>query len=128
MIHCHAVYATMFALAHEPIPAVIEEFVVYVGGDVPSCEYKATGSDELGDEVAVHARRPRGRAHGQPRPGRRRQVRRRRAAHRPSSSSATPRSCGAPRRSAASSTSPDKVSTDFAGVYRFIRDHMWTLT
>ena len=35
MIHTHAVYATMFALAHEPIPAVIEEVVVYVGGDVP---------------------------------------------------------------------------------------------
>ena len=33
-IHCHAKYATMFALTREPIPAVIEEFVVYVGGDV----------------------------------------------------------------------------------------------
>ena len=35
VIHTHAVYATMFALAHEPIPAVIEEVVVYIGGDVP---------------------------------------------------------------------------------------------
>ncbi|HEX6165237.1 MAG TPA: class II aldolase/adducin family protein, partial [Acidimicrobiales bacterium] len=35
VIHTHAVYATMFALAHEPIPAVIEEVVVYLGGDVP---------------------------------------------------------------------------------------------
>ncbi len=52
VIHTHAVYATMFALAHEPIPAVIEEVVVYLGGDVPCCEYKGTGTAELGDEVA----------------------------------------------------------------------------
>jgi L-fuculose-phosphate aldolase len=53
VIHTHAVYATMFALAHEPIPAVIEEVVVYVGGDIPCCDYKGTGSVELGDEVAA---------------------------------------------------------------------------
>jgi L-fuculose-phosphate aldolase len=52
VIHTHAVYATMFALAHEPIPAVIEEVVVYIGGDVPCCDYKGTGSADLGDEVA----------------------------------------------------------------------------
>lgn len=54
VIHTHAVYATMFALAHEPIPAVIEEVVVYVGGDIPCCDYKGTGSAELGAEVASH--------------------------------------------------------------------------
>ena len=54
VIHTHAVYATMFALAHEPIPAVIEEVVVYLGGDVPCCEYKGTGTADLGDEVADH--------------------------------------------------------------------------
>ena len=52
MIHSHAVYATMFATIREPVPAVIEEVIVYIGGDVPVCEYKATGTDELGDEVA----------------------------------------------------------------------------
>ena len=52
VIHTHAVHATMFALAHEPIPAVIEEVVVYVGGDVPCCEYRGTGTAELGEEVA----------------------------------------------------------------------------
>ena len=52
VIHTHAVYATMFALAHEPIPAVIEEVVVYLGGDIPCCDYKGTGTKELGDEVA----------------------------------------------------------------------------
>ena len=52
VIHTHAVYATMFALAHEPIPAVIEEVVVYLGGDIPCCDYKGTGTVELGEEVA----------------------------------------------------------------------------
>ncbi|HEX6422998.1 MAG TPA: class II aldolase/adducin family protein [Acidimicrobiales bacterium] len=56
VIHTHAVHATMFALAHEPIPAAIEEVVVYVGGDVPCCEYRGTGTAELGDEVAVRLR------------------------------------------------------------------------
>ena len=40
--------------ARRPIPAVIEEFVVYVGGDVPVAGYKTTGTDELADEVARH--------------------------------------------------------------------------
>jgi len=52
VIHCHAAYATMFGLVHEPIPAIIEEVVVYLGGDVPICDYRPTGSDELGEEVA----------------------------------------------------------------------------
>jgi L-fuculose-phosphate aldolase len=44
----------MFAITHQPIPCVIEEFEVYVGGDVPVADYRLTGSDELGDEVARH--------------------------------------------------------------------------
>jgi L-fuculose-phosphate aldolase len=54
VIHCHATYASMFALVRQPIPAVIEEFVVFVGGDVPIAEYKPTGSDELAEEIATH--------------------------------------------------------------------------
>ena len=51
-MHCHAKFATMFALTRQPIPAVIEEFVVYVGGDVPVANYETTGTDELAEEVA----------------------------------------------------------------------------
>jgi len=54
VIHCHAAYATMFGLVHEPIPAIIEEVVVYLGGDIPICEYKPTGTDALGEAVARH--------------------------------------------------------------------------
>jgi L-fuculose-phosphate aldolase len=52
VIHSHAPHASMFALVHEPIPPVIEEVVVYIGGEIPICDYKQTGTDELGDEVA----------------------------------------------------------------------------
>jgi L-fuculose-phosphate aldolase len=51
-MHCHAKFATMFALTRQPIPAVIEEFDVFVGGDVEVAEYRTTGTQELADEVA----------------------------------------------------------------------------
>ncbi len=54
VIHSHAKYATMFAVTHQPIPCVIEEFDIYVGGEVPVADYRLTGSGELGDEVARH--------------------------------------------------------------------------
>jgi L-fuculose-phosphate aldolase len=52
VMHCHAMFATMFAIVRQPIPCVIEEFDVYVGGEVPVADYKLTGSDELGEEVS----------------------------------------------------------------------------
>ena len=52
VIHSHPVHATMFAVARQPIPAAIEEVAVYIGGDIPVCDYVMTGTDELGDEVA----------------------------------------------------------------------------
>lgn len=52
VIHCHAKYCTMFAITHQPIPCVIEEVEVFVGGDVPVADYRLTGSQELADEVS----------------------------------------------------------------------------
>ena len=52
VVHCHATYASMFAVAQRPIPAAIDEFVIYVGGDVPCCEYRPSGSGGLATEVA----------------------------------------------------------------------------
>jgi L-fuculose-phosphate aldolase len=48
VIHSHPVWATMFAIAHEPIPACIDEFAVYCGGDVRCSEYAASGTPEVG--------------------------------------------------------------------------------
>ncbi len=123
VIHTHAVYATMFALAHEPIPAVIEEVVVYVGGDVPCCEYEGTGSVELGDEVAARLA-DRGAAllanHGlvtcasSPE----------KALHNAALVERTAKIVwGARAMGATIHPLPDKVNTDMAGVYRFIRDN-----
>jgi L-fuculose-phosphate aldolase len=52
VMHCHAMFATMFAIVRQPIPCVIEEFDVYVGGDVPVTDYRMTGSDALAEEVS----------------------------------------------------------------------------
>jgi L-fuculose-phosphate aldolase len=54
VMHCHAMFATMFAIVRQPIPCVIEEFDVYVGGDVPVADYRMTGSDDLAEEVSNH--------------------------------------------------------------------------
>jgi len=54
VVHCHAKYASMFAVAHRNIPAGIDEFVIYIGGDVPCAEYRQSGSDGLATEVASH--------------------------------------------------------------------------
>lgn len=52
-MHCHAKHVQMFAITHQPIPAVVEEFDVYIGGDVECSDYRETGSQELADEVAL---------------------------------------------------------------------------
>jgi len=58
VIHSHPVYATMFAIARQPVPACIDEFVMYIGGEVPVCEYGGSGTQDLGDNaVAVLAGR-----------------------------------------------------------------------
>ncbi|MDG2334359.1 MAG: class II aldolase/adducin family protein [Myxococcota bacterium] len=54
VVHCHPVYASMFAVNREPIPSLIEEFDIHVGGDVPVADYQETGSQALATEVSRH--------------------------------------------------------------------------
>ncbi len=54
VLHCHATTASMFAVAQQPVPAVIEEVIVYLGGEIPVAAYRPTGSDELAEEIAGH--------------------------------------------------------------------------
>lgn len=61
VIHSHPVWATMFAVSHEGVPACIDEFTMYVGGDVRCSEYAASGSEAMGD-AAVAALEGRGAA------------------------------------------------------------------
>ncbi len=123
VIHTHAVHATIFALAHEPIPAVIEEVVVYLGGDVPCCDYAGSGTAELGAEVASRLA-DRGAAllanHGlvtcaaNPH----------KALHNAALAERTAQIVwGARAMGATIHPLPTKTVTDMAGVYRFIREH-----
>lgn len=58
VIHSHPVFATMFAVVRKPIPAYIDEFTMYVGGDVPVAEYAMSGTQQVADNaVAVLAER-----------------------------------------------------------------------
>lgn len=52
VIHSHAPYASMFAVAGKPVPAAVEEAITYLGGDIPLCSYEPSGSDALGREAA----------------------------------------------------------------------------
>ena len=51
VIHSHPVWATMFAIAHQPIPACIDEFAIYCGGDIRCTEYAASGTPEVGQNT-----------------------------------------------------------------------------
>jgi len=53
VIHSHPVWATMFAIAHEPIPACIDEFAVYCGGDVRCTDYAASGTPDVGTNAVT---------------------------------------------------------------------------
>lgn len=52
VVHTHAVHASMFAVAGQSIPCVLEEFEFYVGGDVLVAPYHRTGSAALGEAAA----------------------------------------------------------------------------
>ena len=51
VIHSHPVWATMFAIAHQPIPACIDEFAIYCGGDIRCTDYAASGTSEVGSNA-----------------------------------------------------------------------------
>lgn len=61
VIHSHPVHATMFAVTHQSIPACIDEFSIFVGGDVRCTEYAASGTPDVGEQ-AVKALEGRGAA------------------------------------------------------------------
>jgi len=58
IVHTHSKWASARAVARMPIPPVVDEMVVYLGGQVELAEYAASGSDELASHV-VEALGPR---------------------------------------------------------------------
>ena len=58
VLHSHPPYASMFAAARQPVPAVIDEGVIFNGGDIPVAGYAISGSAQVGSNaVAVLADR-----------------------------------------------------------------------
>lgn len=53
VVHTHPLYASMFAVTHQPIPAVLDEFVIFTGGEVPCSEYAMSGTRDLAVNVAL---------------------------------------------------------------------------
>ena len=121
VIHCHAKFCTMFAITHQPIPCVIEEVDVFVGGDVPVAElrvHRLAGARRRGVEVG---RRPRCGADGEPRSAHRRQVAARRAEDRQPRRDHRRDGVGRPRARARSSRSPTSTTEKMAPIYKMLR-------
>jgi L-ribulose-5-phosphate 4-epimerase len=53
VIHTHSVYASAFAVAAQPIPCVLDEQVVSLGGAVAVAEYAASASQQLADNAVA---------------------------------------------------------------------------
>ena len=124
VIHSHAPYASMFALVREPIPAAIEEVVVYIGGDIPVCDYRTTGTAELG-EVVADKLGDRSAAlvanHGLVCVGKSADD----ALHASLVTERTAQIVWGARALGQVVPIPDKVQTDFGNVYDFVRHNMW---
>lgn len=51
VIHTHSVYASAFAVAGYPIPPILDEQVMMLGGAVEVAEYGASASDDLAEKA-----------------------------------------------------------------------------
>jgi L-fuculose-phosphate aldolase len=122
VIHSHPVHATMFAVARQPIPACIDEFSIYVGGEVRVTEYAASGQSAMGD-AAVAALQDRGAAlianHGMvavaPSPDK--------ALHITALVERSAQIVWGAKQLGTPFDLPDKVNADFANIYKYLREH-----
>lgn len=124
VVHCHPLYASMFAVARQTIPAAIEEVVIYIGGDVEVCDYHLTGSDELGEAVAAALGRRSAvlmANHGLVAVGRDPAD----ALHAALVVERTAHIVWGARLLGTPGSVPEKVNQDFAGVYRWVRESSW---
>ena len=122
VIHSHPVWATMFAVAHQPIPACIDEFAVYCGGEIRCADYAASGTPDVGHN-AVKALEGRAAAlianHGLvaigPRPDK--------ALHVTALVERTAQIVWGARALGGPVPIPDEVNENFASVYTYLREH-----
>jgi L-fuculose-phosphate aldolase len=120
VIHSHPVWATMFAIAHQSIPACIDEFAVYCGGEIRCTDYAASGTPDVGAN-AVKALEGRAAAlianHGMvavaPRPDK--------ALHVTALVERTAQIAWGARALGGPVPIPDDVNAGFAGIYTYLR-------
>ncbi|MGA2930513.1 MAG: class II aldolase/adducin family protein [Acidimicrobiales bacterium] len=119
-IHSHAVHATMFAVAQQDIPSCIDEFTVYLGGDIHCTEYAPSGSPDLAEQV-VKALEDRGAAlianHGMVAIGTNMQ----KTMHNTALVERSARIIWGAKQLGAIYPLPEKVNQNFANVYPFMR-------
>ena len=53
VIHTHSVYASAFAVAAQPIPCILDEQIVMLGGAVAVAEYGASASTQLANNAVA---------------------------------------------------------------------------
>ncbi len=58
IVHTHGIYASALAVLQEPLPPIIDEFVIKLGGQIEVAKYGLPGSEELATNV-VEALGPR---------------------------------------------------------------------
>ncbi|MEZ0346374.1 MAG: class II aldolase/adducin family protein [Infirmifilum sp.] len=51
VVHAHSPYASVLAALRRSLPPILEETVIYLGGEVKVAEYAVTGSEELAENV-----------------------------------------------------------------------------
>ncbi len=51
VLHSHPPYASMFAAARQPVPPVIDEAVLFIGGEIPVTDYAVSGSAQVGSNA-----------------------------------------------------------------------------
>lgn len=51
IVHTHCIYASALAVLREPLPPIIDEFVIKLGGQVEVAEYGFPGSEDLAKNV-----------------------------------------------------------------------------
>ncbi len=57
IVHTHSNYATAFAAAERPIPAVLTAIADEFGGEIPCAPYVDNEGDHLGESILTHRRR-----------------------------------------------------------------------
>jgi L-ribulose-5-phosphate 4-epimerase len=52
VMHTHSIYATAFGVVYQPVPMILEESAMCLGGEVPVAPYQMSGTPEFAELVA----------------------------------------------------------------------------